>query len=83
MTQKTFNVFIKRVSTYGEEHTICSRKVYKGSGHSKILTTAKITDETIDYGARVSSCDVADYLKSLGLRKDEVINAKITIKTNL
>ena len=84
MTQKTFNVFIKKLgSSYGGEHVLCSRKVYKGTYPNRILTTVKITDETIDYGARVNSCDVADYFKSLGLKDNEVISAKITIKTNL
>jgi len=72
--QKTFNVWVKKRNT---EFVVCSKKV----------TAAVMTMESVDVarndvygGSIVQSCDVSQWLETLGLDENEVIEGQITFK---
>lgn len=74
--QKTFNVFIKNKS---DSFRICSKKV-QDVANKYIFRIVQIDDEIINSGTPVHGCDVSEFLKTLGLKDEEVIEAKVTFK---
>lgn len=72
--QKTFNVFVKRISD--DEFKVCSKRIL---AHDRLSTIDK-NSETIDIAATVAGCDVSQWLETLGLKEDEVIEGQITFK---
>jgi len=73
--QKTFDVFIK---SRGNGFRICSKKIESDTDENFLIIQKD--DDNINWGAPVHGCDVSKFLKTLGLKRGEVIEAKVTFK---
>jgi len=74
--QKTFDVFIKKTEYGGDEFRVCSKRVSKNGTFVNINKN----DNSINHSANIVGCDVSEFLETLGLKDEEVIEAKVTFK---
>jgi len=73
--QKTFNVWVKR-NRGG--FNVCSKKV--GHDVDELMEINSTHTGIIDDGAEIKECDVSQWLETLELGMEEVIEGQITFK---